>query len=170
MSSRKDPPRSRPGSGEGSDSGPYHESQYYPQYQSAPPQQHMHQYPPGYPMRPPHGYPYPGHYGPPGMMGPDHTASSPQQGFHPPLHRYPGPAGSNMTAVTPDSGQIMPAEFMSPPSNMKRRTMTPGSSLSPSKRARSGAFFFSSYPFQGGSFFPLRVQVILRCPDFRAST
>ena len=148
MSSRKDPPRTRPGSGEGSDSGPYHphEPQYYPQYQSAPPQQHMHQYPPGYHMRPPHGYPYPGHYGPPGMMAPDHTASSPQQGFHPPLHRYPGPGASNMTAVTPDSGQIMPAEFMSPPSNMKRRTMTPGSSLSPSKRARSGAFSFLPPP------------------------
>jgi len=99
-------------------------------------------------MRPPHGYPYPGPYAHPGMMGQDHTASPPQQGFHPPLHRpYPGPGGRNMTAVTPDSGQVMPAEFMSPPSNMKRRTMTPGSSLSPSKRARSDDKSSASIPY-----------------------
>jgi len=155
MSSRKDPPRPRPGSGEGSDSGPYHppESQYYHHYQSAPPQQPMHPYP-GYPMRPHYGHPghpYPPPYGPPGMMAPDHTASSPQQGFHPPLHRYHAPSGRNMTAVTPDSSQIMPTEFMSPTSSMKRRTMTPASSLSPIKRARSdgkspGSINYASHP------------------------
>eukprot|EP00980_Cylindrotheca_fusiformis_P029188 scaffold22748_cov182-Cylindrotheca_fusiformis.AAC.2 len=154
MSSRKAPPRARSGGGEGSDSGQYHQpdSSYYP-YQSAPPQQHMPPYASYPPPRQQYGHPYPGPYGPPPPrnFAPDYMASSPQQGFHPPLHRYPPPTGRNMTAVTPESGQIMPADFMSPPSNMKRRTLTPASSLSPSKKARSGAFYFLFFPARGGS-------------------
>jgi hypothetical protein len=107
------------------------------------------------PPRQHYGHPYPGPYGPPPPrnFGPDHMASSPPQGFHPPLHRYPPPSGRNLTAVTPESGQMMPADFMSPPSNMKRRTLTPGSSLSPSKKARTGAFIFNRSLLGGYHFF-----------------
>ena len=154
MSTRKAPPRPRAGTGEPSEAGHYHqpESPYY--YQSAPtqqqPQQHMAYT--AYPPRQHYGHPYPPHYANRNMgPGDPMASSSPQGGFHPPLHRYP-PRGRNLTAVTPDSGHVVPADFMSPPSNVKRRALTPGSSLSPSKKARTGTFFniiFSLHPCEG---------------------
>lgn len=132
MSDRKQRPRTR---NELESQGPnYHhpESQYPDNYHSVSP--HMATYA-SYPPPPRQQYAYPyhqyhGHRGDP--------SSSPPEGFHPPLHRYL--PRSNPNAVSPESGQVMPAEFMSPPSNVKRRTLTPGSSLTPSKRARTGAF------------------------------
>ena len=144
MSNRKAPPPSGAGTGEPSDPGHYHQSEppyYYPP-QSAPTQQQTQQPMTAYPTYPPtqhYGHPYPPHYGN-RNMGYDPLPNSSPQGLLAPHMPYPR-TGRNLTAVTPESGNLLPADFRSPPSNMKRRTLTPGSSISPSKKARpSGAF------------------------------
>ena len=139
MSDRKPRPRSRDEL-EIAPEGPHHyDPSFPPYYQSSHhPMATYANYPPPPRQQYPYPYPpYPGHRSDP--------ASSPPEGFHPPLHRYP--PRRNPTAVSPESSQAMPAEFMSPPPNMKRRALTPGSSLTPSKRARTGESFLSLLPF-----------------------
>jgi hypothetical protein len=162
MSSRKPAPRLRTGTSESADSNHFPPDSYNHYNPSAPTQQPHGAAYAGYPPRQHYAHAYPGHY-PPRNMGPDQLSSSPPQGFHPPLHQgYPPPSGRNLTAVTPESGQIMPPDFMSPPSNMKRRPLTPGSSLSPSKKPRPGAFHFSFQSFSRVSFF--NVGLVERLP------
>lgn len=90
-----------------------------------------------YPPRHQYGHPPPPYGGwQTGMRG-DPMSSPPSEGFHPPYHRYP--PRPNAAAVTPEQAQMVPpVEFMSPPSNVKKRPFASTSSLSPSKRVRTG--------------------------------
>lgn len=90
-----------------------------------------------YPPRHQYGHPPPPYGGwQPGMRG-DPMSSPPSEGFHPPYHRYP--PRPNAAAVTPEQAHMVPpVEFMSPPSNVKKRPFASTSSLSPSKRVRTG--------------------------------
>jgi hypothetical protein len=140
MTDRKPRARREVAEQEASSHYPHHPAEQGPPpphyYQSAPPPPHMAAYA-SYPTRQQYAHSYAAWQ--PGMRG-DPASSPPAEGFHPPpYHRYP--PRRNPTAVTPEQGHLAPpAEFMSPPSNVKRRPFASGSSLSPSKRLRTGTF------------------------------
>ena len=142
MSDRKPRARTRRELDEESAADYYQHYQHHPNPPRYQPPQHMAAYA-AYPPPPRQQFAYPPYpqYG--HARGGEHLSSSSaamHEGFHPPAHPYP--PRPSATAVTPESGQLLPAEFISPPSNVKRRQLTPGSSITPSKKARKGKVTF----------------------------